>query len=791
MPLAPYINPPPPAPQASATSISTWSPADPALTASLAAAPWKVVDTETTGLTPYSPQVSLGIIQKALRAAGFPGKKRDAEALDRSLRCRVLTAAWPDNFACWDLESLTPEERRAVAGAAIQGTFVAHNAGFDLAWLRHVAGPEAPWPEEVVDTMLLARLVKPQAPLELLRLASSGNVVAEKLAGGLMADKPAGGWSLDSLIYLLFRVKLNKALQGPANWALPSPLPPKHFDYATGDVAWTLRLWLTLIDATDDDPLAAWEAWKAWKAAHPVWDAVALGQQVRDAAAVRETGLPFSVQAAETFAAAQKVKVQDAVKALAAAAPELATFADELIAGAGLNNARREALAAAFAARGVEIGQTASGKVAVGKKDLKLAGAKKGESAELYAALEAVDKARKRGDMALQMASFVAPNGRIHALLAHGPATGRLSCSEPNLQNPPRDADFRAIVQAPPGHRIIAADFGAQEMRVAAALAIRAQREMTISSDADIVAVRQGRRVYRDAAQEARSQASQLRVAKAWDSAERAENKATKLEMLYCYGLALSNGNGHEWSALRDTLASGRDVHLATAMRLLGRDPDAEITGPGREKALKAELAKERQTAKSSNFGLLYGQDAPGFRDFALTSYGVEMALEEAAKLREAWFALYPEIRLWQLWTASQPISRQWLLSKKPWDEAPKRRPVSVYRVTTLAGRKFIVWKVTQALNYQDQGSGADMTMLAIQLLWDTAPEAARHLVAQVHDELILCSPEGQAEEHAAALTEAMAWAGERILAPFGVPVGMVDVTRNKDGSLPDHWLGK
>lgn len=64
-------------------------------------------------------------------------------------------------------------------------------------------------------------------------------------------------------------------------------------------------------------------------------------------------------------------------------------------------------------------------------------------------------------------------DGRIHpSLLIHGTATGRLSCSKPNLQqwNKDEGADeaIREIIVAPPGHKIVAADYSNLEFRVMA-----------------------------------------------------------------------------------------------------------------------------------------------------------------------------------------------------------------------------------------------------------------------------------------------------------------------------------
>jgi DNA polymerase I len=61
--------------------------------------------------------------------------------------------------------------------------------------------------------------------------------------------------------------------------------------------------------------------------------------------------------------------------------------------------------------------------------------------------------------------------GRIHATYWQlGAATGRFSCSDPNLQQIPRTAAFRRCFIAPPGSRLVIADYSQIELRVMAEL---------------------------------------------------------------------------------------------------------------------------------------------------------------------------------------------------------------------------------------------------------------------------------------------------------------------------------
>ena len=67
-------------------------------------------------------------------------------------------------------------------------------------------------------------------------------------------------------------------------------------------------------------------------------------------------------------------------------------------------------------------------------------------------------------------AAHISPvTGRIHASFAlGGTATGRLACHSPNIQNPPRGAEFRALFAPRSGRVFVVADYSQIELRVAA-----------------------------------------------------------------------------------------------------------------------------------------------------------------------------------------------------------------------------------------------------------------------------------------------------------------------------------
>jgi hypothetical protein len=69
-------------------------------------------------------------------------------------------------------------------------------------------------------------------------------------------------------------------------------------------------------------------------------------------------------------------------------------------------------------------------------------------------------------------------DGKMHSVITFTAVTGRNTSCEPTLQNVPRDPRFRALVKARPGHVILAVDYAAIELRIAAVLADRAVSDL-------------------------------------------------------------------------------------------------------------------------------------------------------------------------------------------------------------------------------------------------------------------------------------------------------------------------
>ena len=93
-----------------------------------------------------------------------------------------------------------------------------------------------------------------------------------------------------------------------------------------------------------------------------------------------------------------------------------------------------------------------------------------GDDVPLLAALKDVRKMNKYLDTYVTgLRDVVAPDGRIHCTYnLHGTETGRLSSSEPNMQNIPRDKIIKNLFVAQPGYRLVQFDYSQAELRVLA-----------------------------------------------------------------------------------------------------------------------------------------------------------------------------------------------------------------------------------------------------------------------------------------------------------------------------------
>ncbi|WP_157641925.1 DNA polymerase [Burkholderia ubonensis] len=407
---------------------------------------WVSTDVETTGLTDASIPVPLAPIDIKQGASNVV-RMRTIQARVPTIRGRRGERV---NFV-FDCDKMGPKLTEEVARAILsRRMMIAHNAGFDLYWLRLAEGRKT-MPAMVVDTMLLTRLLRPTLVLKRAELVKDikhindvqfADEVAQAAWKSLISG--ASGGSLADVVLAMFGVVVDKTYQKPNNWT--GLLGFAHYDYANDDTVWADRILCELLGVdTDGDLLQAYLGIRARQSTVRL-----IEPQVPELVMLRENGMPINTDVGRRYVIRKRAELAKKVDELIELEPTLEAHRDVLAdPDAGLDEGLKKCLAAAFEARGVVLRRTAAtGAAQVGEKDLRACKAVQIEASRpLFNAWVAVCRAKKSSAMALEVVGFSvrSRDGRVRSLLSHGPVTGRLSASEPNVQQFPRDQLFRAM----------------------------------------------------------------------------------------------------------------------------------------------------------------------------------------------------------------------------------------------------------------------------------------------------------------------------------------------------------
>ena len=189
--------------------------------------------------------------------------------------------------------------------------------------------------------------------------------------------------------------------------------------------------------------------------------------------------------------------------------------------------------------------------------------------------------------------------------------------------------------------------------------------------------------------------------------------------------LRLAGANWKEQKFVK-AFREGIDLHKLTASILY-------------DKPLDAITKEERQIGKAANFGLIYGIGAKGFQKYCIAS-GINIDENTAIEIKRRFFGNYTQIK------KIHEYVREWF----------KTHPTMEGQ--TWLGRKYVAGKPQEMLNYQIQGSGAELFKRAIVELKRKYPTL--RIVNLVHDEIVIEADRDQAEEIAMVVKAEMeaAW---------------------------------
>ena len=798
---------------------------------------------ETTALTPWS-------IAEAPRSAAQLGNGMTTKTYAKKLnttfntkpRPRILSAkAVPAGRQfVFDLDKLDREQKILLVSALNGKVWVGHNLAFDLMWIRSIEPGVTP--SYVIDTMLLTTthapdlefavrdlMFSPSSPAYLrngsklgylglphtLKHGSSARNHMEALLaqrdGGQLFTKtgePVRSLPLDFLSVALMGEKLSRDFQRPYNW-MPAVLTAGHYGSCKGDITQPSKIARRLLGLPENADIKRVLDEIKKSPGGSAYDVFAKGA-IR-LTQMQRNGLYFSFCDAMGYIKKQLNDAERASERLIQWLPELASHRSTLLTiDKGLTGSIKQAFAAALTRLGGKAPVTTiTGEPDLSAKSLKMV--YHGTPADsAIGAYKEMGGALKRVSMAQGYLAQVDENSRLHSMVTISTVTGRTASQEPNLQNSPRDQDFRALFAAPSGKKIIAVDYSAIEMRIAAALAVRAYRRFRELIDLAVAgAAFEYRRIALDMGiywflgdlgqESAIAHVVRLIGSDGNDSVPFAEKPDAEgrdywrehyarktfdiVQGMHASG-AFQQDKHNDRLNLADIFARGLDPHIITALSteslagrfdLRGQSPVEYVGGLSMEEAadLKMRLRDARQAAKAQNFGLLYGMQPRRLHEYGITSYGLSWTIEEAEFASQAWFSLYPEIQLWHLLTR---YSNRKMFSQ----DDPQKRQNKLFMASTLTGRPVCSDSLPSALNFQDQGTGAEIALAAIANL---PVHLESELVNFVHDELVFEVPIERADIRKLEIEQIMVDAADRVLKDeFGVPTSV-------EAEIGDAWI--
>ncbi len=183
--------------------------------------------------------------------------------------------------------------------------------------------------------------------------------------------------------------------------------------------------------------------------------------------------------------------------------------------------------------------------------------------------------------------------------------------------------------------------------------------------------------------------------------------------------------------ALLEAYHRGEDVHRVTA---------AAVAGIAVEEVTK----QQRERAKATNFGIMYGLSAFGL------SEQVDIPVDEAKAFIEAYFAKYPKVKEFRERVIAQATQDGYVTTL-----FGRRRAVPELRSSNFRNRSL---GERLAVNTILQGTAADIIKVAMVKVSRELERRglASRLVLQVHDELVLECPDDELDACAALLRDAM-----------------------------------
>jgi len=304
--------------------------------------------------------------------------------------------------------------------------------------------------------------------------------------------------------------------------------------------------------------------------------------------------------------------------------------------------------------------------------------------------------------------------------------TGRTSCSDPNMQNFPREPGIRECCTPRDGYVYVAADYDKAELVSLAESCIEFVGYSRLGGR-----LLEGFDPHLDLG--AQVLGINYETAELWkkQGGRYVAELSKHLGVPFKFPSKVDLPEGTDYiNAVFEHVASKYSLKMSAAqLDILQRLDDTSWS---------------RQMAKAGNFGFPGGLGPETFVEYAKSSYGVILTIDEAIALRRAWHHQWPEMQDYFRFINDlldggvgyviQPISERWR-----GDVSYTQCCNGFFQQRTADGAKAACYEVTKRQFTQRQSA-----------LWGS------HLVVFVHDELILETPEERCHEASIELSNVM-----------------------------------
>lgn len=223
-------------------------------------------------------------------------------------------------------------------------------------------------------------------------------------------------------------------------------------------------------------------------------------------------------------------------------------------------------------------------------------------------------------------------------------------------------------------------------------------------------------------------------------------------------------------------LQSGADLHMLTAgwYKAVAAGWTIEQYRANPTPWMESVTKDERTGAKIPNFAYLYGGQEGVAIDTARQDYGIDLTLDDARRMRDGYFALYPDLTRWHENDGPRDVHRGYCES-----------PLGRRRYTSSLLNEDFKGMVRKMVNTPVQATASDLTLAAMVLVDRelTERELPAFMVGFVHDSIMVEAREDVVDEVAEIIRTAMENPMLDVLG-LNLPVPL-----KADVEIGDNWL--